>query len=164
MFDKEYVFRGKHARMVKKLVAKLSDDVGGSFFATNLDVYRLAPIVGYIYNRKAEVDKSDDSTKIFSEKIRDSKDELIFNYRVLMMLLNNEKSDTEKLDIAFRMDDKDSERKEYDTLYNLYVLGGIEEIYERIFNNVEGVDDYIMNLHDFLSDLNVRLYGMGAFE
>lgn len=38
------------------------------------------------------------------------------------------------MDIAFRMDDKDRERKTYDELYNSYVLGGVEVLYERIFD------------------------------
>lgn len=159
MFEKEYIFRGKHASMVKKLVAKLSDDVGESFFATNFDVYKIAPVIGYIYNRQAEIDKGDD-TKIFSEKIRNNRDELLFNYRVLMMLLNVNKSDEEKIDIAFKMDDKDEERKAYDALFNSYVLGGVEELYEQIFNNADSLEDYIMNLNEFLRDLRVRLYGI----
>ena len=129
------------------------------FFSTNFDVYRIAPVIGYIYNRQAEVDKGDD-TKIFSEKIRNNRDELLFNYRVFMMLLNVNKSDEEKIDIAFKMDDKDEERKAYDVLFNSYVLGGVEELYEQIFNNADSIEDYIMNLNEFLRDLRVRLYGI----
>ena len=63
--------------------------------------------------------------------------------------------------IAFRLDHKDEEREEYDKLYDAYVLGGLEEIYERIFEheNPSTVGDYIMNLYEFIEDLNVRLYG-----
>lgn len=111
MFDKEYVFYGKHARMVKELNAKLNDEVGRGLFATNYDVYRLAPIVGYIYNKKGTVDKTEDNTtKIFRDKMQDESDDLKFNYRVLMMLLLKNKSNEEKLDITFRLDDKDEER------------------------------------------------------
>ena len=53
MFDKEYVFYGKHAAMVKKLTSKLSDEIGKGFFATNYEVYRVAPMVGWIYKRTA---------------------------------------------------------------------------------------------------------------
>ena len=49
MFDKEYIFYGKHAMMADKLKAKLDDEVGRGFFGTIYDIYHLAPIVGLIY-------------------------------------------------------------------------------------------------------------------
>ena len=164
MFDKEYVFRGKHAMMVKKLAAKLSDEVGSGFFATNYDIYRLAPIIGWVYNRKADIDKGEESTKIFGDKILNEKDEMIFNYRVLMLLENSKKTDQEKIDIAFKLDNDDEARKEYDKLYNSYVLGGVEEMYERIFADSDSIDGYIMNLQEFIEDLQVRLYGADAVD
>lgn len=157
MFDKQYVFYGKHAKMVKKLTAKLSDEVNKGFFATNYDVYRLAPIIGWVYNRKADVDKSiDDETKIFAEKMRDEKDDLVFNYRTLMLLKHKDQEN--RMDIAFKMDYKDEERKPYDKEYDQYVLGGVEEIYEHIFGQGETIDDFVMNYYEFVQELNVRLY------
>lgn len=160
MFDKEYIFYGKHATMVKKLTSKLSDELGTNIFATNYDVYRVAPIIGWIYNRKGSIDKTGDITKIFTDKIRDEKDELIFNYRTLMPLVYSHMSSEEKLNITFRLDDKDTERKSYDEVYNAYVLGGVEEIYEKIFNNASSTEEYIMNLYEFIMELNVRLYNI----
>lgn len=157
MFDKQYVFYGKHAKMVKKLTAKLSDEVNKGFFATNYDVYRLAPIIGWVYNRKADVDKSiDDETKIFAEKMRDEKDDLVFNYRTLMLLKHKDQEN--RMDIAFKMDYKNEERKPYDKEYDQYVLGGVEEIYEHIFGQGETIDDFVMNYYEFVQELNVRLY------
>ncbi|MCR4566939.1 MAG: hypothetical protein K5769_02740 [Pseudobutyrivibrio sp.] len=161
MFDKVYVFRGKHATMVETLTNKLSDQIGMGFFKTNYDVYRVAPIIGYIYRRTAEPDKADNTTKIFYDKLANEKDDLIFNYRTLMMLLNNDMTEDEKLDVAFRLDEKNEERKVYDDLYDSYVLGGVEEMYEQIIGDGKSVDEYIMNLFDFLEDLNMRLYGGG---
>ena len=160
MFDREYVFYGKHAEMVEKLKAKLSDEIGTGFFETNYDIYRVAPIVGYIYNRQSEIDKAENTTKVFGDKMMKGKDELTFNYRLIMMLALK-KSPEEIANITFRLDDKDEERKEYDKLYNSYVLGGIEEIYERIFGKDDNIDDYIMNMFDFVNDLNVRIYNQG---
>ena len=57
MFDKEYSFRGKHAEMVTKLTSEF-DNQKNKFFEHNYDVYMLAPIIGFLYQRKAALDKS----------------------------------------------------------------------------------------------------------
>lgn len=157
MFDKQYVFYGKHAKMVKRLTAKLSDEINCGFFATNYDVYRLAPVIGWVYNRVADVDKSGkEETKIFAEKMQNERDDLLFNYRTLMLLKHKE--ETNRMDIAFKMDHKEEERKQYDKEYDQLVLGGVEEIYEHIFGEGDTIDEYVMNYHEFLQELNVRLY------
>lgn len=46
MFDKEYSFKGTHADKVVKLTAKFDDK--NSIFKRNLDVYMMAPIVGFL--------------------------------------------------------------------------------------------------------------------
>lgn len=162
MFDKVYIFSGKHADMVKRLTAKLSDEIGRGFFTTNYEVYQAAPLVGWIYKRTAKVEKSENITKIFPETIIAGQQELLFNYRNLMALIYQEKDTDEMMKIAFQLDHEDEKRKEYDEIYNSYVLGGVEEIYERIFekNNAGNVEEYIMNLYEFLQELNVRLYGV----
>ena len=73
---------------------------------------------------------------------------------------NKDISDKEKIDIAFRLDDKDNERKPYDDIFNSYVLGGIEVLYEEIFekDSPEGIDDYIRNLFLFVQDYYQRSY------
>lgn len=166
MFDKEYVFYGKHAAMVKKLTSKLSDEIGKGFFATNYEVYRVAPMVGWIYKRTAKADKADTNTKIFPETMLSKQQELIFNYRNLMALIYKDKSKEAMMEIAFRLDHDDEKRKEYDEIYDSYVLGGVEEIYERIFekNDADSIEEYLMNLHEFLQDLNARLYGVMEVE
>ena len=86
MFDKEYVFYGKHAKMIDRLKANLSDEIGRGFFNTTYDIYQVAPLVGWLYNRRADVDKTGETTKIFPDKMLKEKRNLIFNYRNLMML------------------------------------------------------------------------------
>ena len=57
MFDKEYSFKGSHAEKVSKLTAKFDETT--SLFDRNFDVYMMAPIVGFLYGRKADLDKKD---------------------------------------------------------------------------------------------------------
>ena len=52
MFDKEYVFYGKHADIVKKLTSPLTSNIKKKLFENNIDVYVVAPLIGYLYNEK----------------------------------------------------------------------------------------------------------------
>ena len=45
-FDREYVFKGKHAKYVNELKENI--------FNRNIDVFILAPVLGLVYNRKTE--------------------------------------------------------------------------------------------------------------
>lgn len=160
MFDNEYIFYGKHANMVNKLKGKLGDTLPG-LFSSNYLLYNIAPYIGYRYKRKGTIDKSTDVTsKILKGEMLEHADEFTVNYRCLMMIINKDISDKEKIDIAFRLDDKDNERKTYDDIFNSYVLGGIEVLYEEIFekDSPEGIDDYIRNLFLFVQDYYQRSY------
>lgn len=159
MFDKEYVFYGKHADIVKKLTSPLTSTIKKRLFDTNYDVYAVAPLLGYLYNRKAEVDKSSDSnTKVFRDKMMDESDNLKYNYRLLMVLLNKDKSQEELTKIAFKLDNDDNTRAEYDQLYNQYVLGGVEVLSEKILEDASDIDEYLMNAYNFMEEFNNRYY------
>ena len=128
-------------------------------FDTNYDVYAVAPLLGYLYNRKAEVDKSSDSnTKVFRDKMMDESDNLKYNYRLLMVLLNKDKSQEELTKIAFKLDNDDNTRAEYDQLYNQYVLGGVEVLSEKILEDASDIDEYLMNAYNFMEEFNNRYY------
>lgn len=159
MFDKEYVFKGKHAQMVDRLKGVLSTDINKGIFRTNYQIYQIAPIIGYLFKRKAPVDKSDYTSKIFKGEIMDHAEEFKYNYRLLMLLLYKDEKDTEELkNIVFRLDNKDEERIQYDLLYDDYVRGGIEVLYEHIFEDANEPDEYIINLYNFITDFNSRYY------
>lgn len=160
MFDKEYAFYGKHAKMIERLKANLGDEIGRGFFTTTYDIYQVAPLVGWLYKRRANIDKAGETTKIFPDKMLKEKRNLLFNYRNIMMLHFRDRSTEEMMKIAFELDYNDEERKEYDEIYNSYVLGGLEEIYEQIFlkDGPTTIDEYIQNMYEFLEELNMRLY------
>lgn len=90
-FDREYVFKGKHAQYVIELK--------NAIFARNIDVLILAPIMGLVYNRKAMIDNSEEfantTTKIFAEQMTSENEKILFNYR-LCMLLSDENNEEEK--------------------------------------------------------------------
>ena len=159
MFDKEYSFKGKHSEMVIKLTGEFStsNEEGNSLkkhslFQRNFDVYLLAPIVGFLYNRTSEVDITPQggATKIFPDILMKNSDDLNFNYRLIMLLDKENEPDSEKrIEKAFRGSKNDDD----ELLYDRYVLGGVEVLYE---NLIEKSNDYITNLYEFLEDFESR--------
>ena len=159
MFDKEYSFKGPHADKVNKLTAKFDDK--NQFFKRNYDVYYMAPIVGFLYQRKAKPDNGDGSikpTKIFSEILINNQDDLIMNYRLIMLLDKHNAPDIEtRVDKAFRLFNSDAAAPD-EELYDQYVLGGVDVLYEKLVENVRSSEDYLRNLYDFLEEIDDRYY------
>lgn len=159
MFDKEYSFRGSHAEKVTKLTAEF-DKSGNKLFARNYDVYLIAPIVGFLYGEKAEIDKESDKnikpTKIFPDILMKNKDDLLFNYRLIMLLDNsNESNFDERVNKAFRYYESDEAIND-ELIYDQYVLGGVDKIYDKIFDNANSPDDYLKNLFLFVDEIENR--------
>ncbi len=165
MFDKDYRFRGKHAEMVNRLTSPLGDISGGKIFDTNLDVYLVAPLVGFLYNRKAPVDKEvDQEAKIFRDKMLDGKETSLYNFRLIMLQTYKNLEPEERVKKVFKNDNNDEDRKPDDELYDSYVRGGVEVLYEHIFEDANGVDEYIMNLYEFIEDFHNRYSENGISE
>lgn len=160
MFEKNLYFKGKHATYMKELVAKFSSNFSQGIFSRNLDVYLLAPIVGKLYNRKGDVDSEiKDDTSIHTEQMNPVMDQLEFNYRTIILLENKESTNIEaRIDKAFRYDRNPEKRADGDKIFEQYVLGGIEVLYEKLMEGTNNTDDYIKNIYEFISDFNRRYY------
>ena len=154
MFDKEYSFTGKHANMVNDLT-KPFDNKNNKLFKTNWEVYLIAPIIGFLYGKKAESDKNKDidPTKIFPDQLIKYADDFWFNYATIMLLDTKNEPDLEKrIEKAFRRIKNESDEE----LYESYVRGGIEILYDKLMNGVTNPDDYPNRLYDFLEDFDER--------
>lgn len=157
MFKGEYSFRGTHAEKVIRLTAAF-DKKGNKLFPRNLDVYLLAPIVGFMYGRKAALDKGSETTKIFPEQINNEHTTLWFTYRFIMLLDDKyEPNFEERVSKAFRNYGRD-EAKQDEELYDDYVRGGVDVIYEKLIESANSEEDYLKNLYDFMEDFDER-YG-----
>lgn len=155
MFDKEYSFRGKHCDYVIRLTAEYNTKKH-KLFATNYDVYAIAPIIGFLYRRKSELDKSGDATKIFPDKLMKEQQNLLFNYRLLMLLdEKNEPNFDERINRAFRYYGTDKAKAD-EELYEDYVRGGVEVLYEKLIETANSEDDYLKNLYDFMEAFDER--------
>jgi hypothetical protein len=156
MFDKEYSFRGIHAEKVRKLVEPF--DGKNSIFKTNYDVYVVAPIFGFTYKKKISLDKENaNKTDIFMEKLIKEKDNLMFSYRLIMLADIDYESDFQKrVDKAFK-NYNTPQAKEDEELYESYVRGGVDYLYENIIEISHTSDDYIVNIYNLMHDFQRRL-------
>lgn len=155
MFDKEYSFRGSHAEKVNKLTADF-DGQKNKLFARNYDVYLLAPIVGFLYGLKADIDKGEETTKIFPDILMKNKDDLLFNYRLIMLLdKENEKNMEERVNKAFRHYGSELAKADED-LYDRYVRGGVDKLFEKLIEGAKNSDDYLRNLFNFMEEIEER--------
>ncbi|MGN0483098.1 MAG: hypothetical protein ACI4HI_06070 [Lachnospiraceae bacterium] len=132
-FKKPINITGKHARMAAEMWEQ--GCLENSYFSRLIDLYRIAAVVGFRMNRVAEVDHSgDDKKTIFLEQIMREKDNLEFLLQMMRLLESVESglSKEEAVKKAFRDVDSFEEFAHAEKRFHSYVLGGIEELYERL--------------------------------
>jgi hypothetical protein len=159
LFQKEYSFRGSHAEKVNKLTSQFDSNGSAKLFSRNLDVYIIAPLIGFLYGRKSDQNKSgSETTKIFPDQLIREQIILKYNYQLIMMLdKKHEPLFDERLNKAFRNYGNNSEQTIADEQsYERYVLGGIEILYEKLIENATNPEDYISGLYDFMEEFNER--------
>jgi len=162
LFQGQYWFNGTHADRVKRLTAEF--DGKHKLFSYNHEVYQLAPIVGFLYKRKADPNRENGSdTSIFAEQMSNYKDIFQFNYQLIMLLdaYNSTDFDT-RVDKAFRIYGTEQAIPDED-LYEAYVRGGVDVLYEKLIEPSISPEDYTKNLYEFMEDFELR-YGQNADE
>lgn len=166
MFDNDYTINGKHATHLKFLAVKNSrdDEKNAGIFERYIDVYMNAAVFGLIYNRTEERDtESDDRARIYADAFARERSRCMFLYRLVMLLDKSTKiSDEERIDRAFRHDsmpDNDAELKKNLELFHSYVRGGIEYMYEQFTDGCTGRDDYMIKIHDLMTNFKKDLEG-----
>lgn len=163
MFDKQYRFRGRHAVRVDKLTGVFDSDSKAKLFDRNVDVYTNAPLVGFLYGRRAEIDneKNPETNQVYNQNVMGdrviySQEELTFNFRLIMLLDKDYEPDEDKrIDKAFRHmgdDPADEER------FNSYVRGGVDVLYEKLIEGASSLDDFISHLYDFIEEFHERFH------
>lgn len=156
MFDKDYSFHGRHAERAKALTKSFDED-GNAFFKSNVEVYLLAPIVGFIYERKADRDNSvSEKANIQLGQINTRIDDFQFHYRLIMLMdKKNEPNLDFRVDKAFRhYGTPEAEMDEI--LYEKYVMGGIDVLYENLIEPTKGAQDFVYNLFRFMEDFDIK--------
>ncbi len=159
MFDKEYSFYGLHAEKVNKLTAPFDSNSSVKLFNRNLDVYILAPIIGFIYGRKSIIDKSISLTaSIFPEQLLKEQQTLKYIYQLIMLVDNKkELSFEDRLNKAFRNYSRENSFDDQ-ILYEQYVLGGVEVLYEKLIESNKAIGGYINTFYDFIDEFHERYH------
>ncbi len=163
MFDKQYRFRGRHAVRVDKLTGVFDSDSKAKLFDRNVDVYANAPLVGFLYGRRAEIDneKNPETNQVYNQNVMGdrviySQEELTFNFRLIMLLDKDYEPDEDKrIDKAFRhMGDDPADEERFDS----YVRGGVDVLYEKLIEGASSPDDFISRLYDFIEEFHERFH------
>lgn len=173
MFENDYTLTGKHATYMKFLAVKNSKETtvadGGvnsaQLFERYIDVYMNGAIWGLLYNRKAPRDTaSDDRARIYADAFSNERENCVFLYRMVMLLDKSvDLTSEERINRAFRYDtqpDKAEEFKKNMELFNDYVRGGIEEMYEQFTDGCTTRDDYLTKTYEILTTFKNELDGI----
>lgn len=161
MFDKQYRFKGRHALRVDYLTGVFDNVSKAKLFERNVDVYTNAPLIGFLYGRTAELDdlKNPEKNEVYNQNVMGdrviySQEELLFNFRLIMLLDEGYEPDMEKrINKAFRHmgeDPKDEER------FDSYVRGGVDVLYEKLIEGATSPEEYIDRLYEFVEEFEER--------
>ncbi len=156
MFRKQYRFTGTHADMVNALTSVFDEPTRTKLFEHNYDVYINAPIIGFLFNRKGikNTDSSIADQNVFPEQVINNSEKLTYILRLILILDSNYEPNKEKrLDKAFRELGKDENDL---ALFDEYVLGGVEVLYEKLIAEATGPSDYVNKIYDLIEELHER--------
>lgn len=157
MFDKQYRFTGSHAAMVNSLTSVFDEKSKAKLFSRNLDVYINAPMIGFLFGRKGKKNNQAEiaNQSIFPEQLIDNAENLKYIYQLIMLLDKEHEPEQEKrLDKAFRQSVGYVESDM--ALFDEYVLGGVEVLYEKLIEGSTEPGEYINRLYDFLEDFYLK--------
>lgn len=137
------------------LTAIFEEESKAKLFERNLDVYINAPLIGFLYNRKGQRDDNSaiSPQNIFPEQMINASDKLKYNLRLILLLDKGyEPSEEKRLDKAFRHLGAEEDL----ALFDEYVLGGVEVLYEKLIQGVNSSTSYTDQLFDFVEEFNER--------
>lgn len=162
MFDKDMQIKGKHATYWKALSQLPGNAVNTTnnfkIFENYIYVYMVAPIIGLLNGRKSYVDPNDeskDTAGMLAEIQIKNSTKLKYIYRLIILCDDSEGlTDEERIDWAFRSDNKPEDVQKGMALFNAYFFGGLEILYEEFVNNCITDDDYIRKMYEFVNNFN----------
>ena len=174
MFENDYTIYGKHAKFLKFLAKKNARDDGpetsgsAKIFERYIDVYMNAVVFGLIYSRKAKRDtESDDRSNtahILANVFIRERENCIFLYQMVMLLDTTENlSLEEKINRAFRIDSTLSNSEEFQKnmeLFNDYVRGGIEVMYEKFTDGCRTPEEYLERTFEIITNFQDEINGV----
>ncbi|MDD5017973.1 MAG: hypothetical protein PHO15_07760, partial [Eubacteriales bacterium] len=95
-------------------------------------------------------------TKIFPQQLINEQPNLQFNYRLIMLLdKEHEPNLDERINKAFRYYGSETAQPD-EALFEEYVRGGVEILYEKLISNIGSEGDYLKNLYNFMEEFDER--------
>ncbi|KJR47500.1 hypothetical protein UF75_2078 [Desulfosporosinus sp. I2] len=155
MFDKDYNLKGKHATYTKFLkdTAKVFDRY--------MDVYMIGAVLGFLNGKQEPEDNSNkDDAEIPLSVFYKEKMKCEFIYRMIMLLDETSNLTLEqRTDRAFREDTNEQAMIKNMDLFNSYVRGGIEYLYEKFSEDCVTEDDYLNKVYEFVNRFKFDVQG-----
>ncbi len=162
MFGDRYYFKGQHALRTRELTQVFDPVNRLKFFPKTEDVYANAPLVGFLYQRKANVDeetRNESTGKVYELELMKVpmmriKPEATFNFQMIMLLDTEYEPDFEKrIDKAFRhMGENPKDEK----IFQQYLLGGVDVLYEKLIEGAKSTEEQIRRLYDFIQEFQEK--------
>ena len=154
MFYENYNFRGSYVEKVYALTQKIDSDSNTVLFNSNVELFIFASLVGVLVSRKGELEKSQTTTKILAEQFIKHANSLRLAFKFVILASEIDFPDpVTRLNKAFR----NPETEENYELFEQYMLGGINELYEQLIlpTNVR-FEDYLTSVNKLISSLKVE--------
>lgn len=151
MFEKDYTIYGKHATYIKYLVNE------AKVFERYIDVYMTAAAMGCLYDKRGSESSSTDRARIYADAFSTEREKCMELFRTVILAdISKPWSEEERTNICFRYRDEKiqnavptiteeeiSVMKEAMDLFNSYMLGGVELLYDSFYNPTMNDDDAI---------------------
>lgn len=151
MFEGDYTISGIHATYVKYLVND------AKAFERYIDVYMTAAAMGCLYDKRSTMTASTDRARIYADAFSHEREKCIELFRTIILADTSKTwSADERTKICFKYRDEKVENaipsitneevgimKEAMDLFNSYVIGGIEILYETFYSPTTNIDDAV---------------------
>lgn len=151
MFESDYSIHGIHATYIKYLVNE------AKAFERYIDVYMAAAAIGCLYDKRSSENSSTDRARIYADAFSTEREKCLELFRTIILAdASKQWSAEERTNICFRYRDEKAENavpsttddevaimKEAMELFNSYVLGGVELLYESFYSATINIDDAI---------------------
>lgn len=145
-FNKDFEFRGRHARTVKTL-----QNVG--LIDTYYEIIPIAAMVGLKFNRRSTVDNSINSdgtvtsASVPGSTMFNHRKELELTYKLVVLNMPSEEKFAEKADRLFRENEY-----RYRVEFEEYIRGGIDILQEKLLRNKVHTKDNDLTLCSHIFD------------
>lgn len=141
-FKKAVVIEGKHSKYVDALWKQ--NNVEESYFNRLLDIYCIAPFIGLKAGKNVDIDHSEDGKRtIQADQLYKADKILDIAIKTILLLSDKETlSEAERINRAFRGPKTKEEFDENVKLFDGYVRGGIEVLYDKLIMRQGEVTDY----------------------